>query len=471
MHTFYYAGHTRHDPGQLHQPDTPRRNIFYSEIARRGELIVEAIRQADFGPIAPPEDFGLEPIGEVHDYGLINLLQNAHRLITAEGDDAPVNANTFNANTFNVGGPSHHIPHSVWGRLGYYSFDTSSPIFEHTWDAAYWAAQTAVTAAAHVLAGKGSTAYALCRPPGHHASANLFGGFCYLNNAAIAANWMAQQGQRVAIVQVTAVIELLDSGNTIPFIARYRKEATGSLDEEQLRQIETRYPPAARPRRAARHHPRLHRRAGKADARTPRRPPGRRQPDGTGRPLPALQTEAAHPGQHRPRKGLEPLAQLILAQPRTSKAIEQPGRPLPHRRGPTIPEALAGAYDIVAEIISDTPRCASGCARKRCNTALLRSEKIANAADEKTVYHLYYDFQMRVDRLQTAPNPGHQPGRNGEGAARANGDQRDGIGCCPCAPSSGPIFARRWPNSCSWPSRRRPTAAPARPSSATCAAA
>jgi acetoin utilization deacetylase AcuC-like enzyme len=197
MHTFYYAGHTRHDPGQLHQPDTPRRNIFYSEIARRGELIAAAIRQADFGPITAPEDFGLEPIGEVHDYGLINLLQNAHHLITAEGHDAPTIANTFN-----VGGSNRHIPHSVWGMLGYYSFDTSSPIFEHTWDAAYWAAQTAVTAAAHSLAGKEASVYALCRPPGHHATANLFGGFCYLNNAAIAANWLAQQGQRVAIVDI-----------------------------------------------------------------------------------------------------------------------------------------------------------------------------------------------------------------------------------------------------------------------------
>ena len=196
MHTFYYAGHTQHDPGQLHQPDTPRRNIFYSEIARRGELILDAIRQADFGPIAAPEDFGLEPIGEVHDYGLINLLQNAHRLITAEGEDAPTIANTFNVN-----GSVRHIPHSVWGQLGYYSFDTSSPILEHTWDVAYWAAQTAVSAAAHVLANR-RAAYALCRPPGHHATANLFGGFCYLNNAAIAANWLAQQGQRVAIVDI-----------------------------------------------------------------------------------------------------------------------------------------------------------------------------------------------------------------------------------------------------------------------------
>jgi acetoin utilization deacetylase AcuC-like enzyme len=197
MHTFYYAGHARHDPGQLHQPDTPERNLFFSEIARRGKLIAEAVRQANFGPIAPPEDFGMEPIGEIHDYGLINLLQNAHHLIASADHNTPSIAHTFN-----VGGSTRHIPHSVWGKLGYFSFDTSSPIFEHTWDAAYWAAQTAISAAAHILAGNGQIAYGLCRPPGHHATANLFGGFCYLNNAAIAANWLVQQGQRVAIVDI-----------------------------------------------------------------------------------------------------------------------------------------------------------------------------------------------------------------------------------------------------------------------------
>jgi acetoin utilization deacetylase AcuC-like enzyme len=197
MHTFYYAGHTQHDPGQLHQPDTPRRNRFYSEIARRGELIIEAIRQANLGPVLPPGDFGLEPIGEIHDYGLLNLLQNAYRLVSEDHDNASVIANTFN-----VRGSTRHVPRSIWGLLGYYSFDTSAPIFEHTWDVAYWTAQTAVSAAALVFTGSERMAYGLCRPPGHHAAANLFGGFCYLNNAAIAANWLVQQGQRVAIVDV-----------------------------------------------------------------------------------------------------------------------------------------------------------------------------------------------------------------------------------------------------------------------------
>jgi acetoin utilization deacetylase AcuC-like enzyme len=197
MHTFYYAGHTRHDPGQLHQPDTPQRNLYYSEIARRGEIIIEAIRQANLGPVLPPGDFGLEPIGEIHDYGLLNLLQNAHRLIAEDHDGKLIVAHTYN-----VGGTVRHVPRSIWGLLGYYSFDTSSPIFEHTWDVAYWTAQTAVSAAALVFTGSERMAYGLCRPPGHHAAANLFGGFCYLNNAAIAANWLVQQGQRVAIVDV-----------------------------------------------------------------------------------------------------------------------------------------------------------------------------------------------------------------------------------------------------------------------------
>ncbi|MCB2038972.1 MAG: histone deacetylase family protein, partial [Ottowia sp.] len=90
---------------------------------------------------------------------------------------------------------------SIWAELGYYCYDTSSPIFARTWDAAYWSAQCAVSAAVDVHAGA-PVAYALCRPPGHHASRDLYGGFCYLNNAAIAAQWLADHGARVAIVDV-----------------------------------------------------------------------------------------------------------------------------------------------------------------------------------------------------------------------------------------------------------------------------
>ncbi|MEJ2746353.1 MAG: histone deacetylase family protein [Anaerolineae bacterium] len=73
---------------------------------------------------------------------------------------------------------------------------------EHTWDAAYWAVQTAVSAAALVYAQGSQVAYALCRPPGHHAGPNFYGGGSYLNNTAVAAQWLVQQGQRVAILDL-----------------------------------------------------------------------------------------------------------------------------------------------------------------------------------------------------------------------------------------------------------------------------
>ena len=87
-------------------------------------------------------------------------------------------------------------------RLGHYSFDASTPIAEGTWESAYWAAQTALSALDAVLAGE-RAAFALCRPPGHHAGADYLGGYCYLNNAAIAAEAARAAGTgRVAILDV-----------------------------------------------------------------------------------------------------------------------------------------------------------------------------------------------------------------------------------------------------------------------------
>jgi acetoin utilization deacetylase AcuC-like enzyme len=195
MHTFYYPGHVRHDPGQLHRSDTPHKNRFLAETAQRGTLIHEAIKAANFGPITPPGDFGIEPITDIHNYQMLHLLQNAHLHIKQGGGLEPV------ADTFSVRGNPSRIPRSFHGQLGYFSFDVYSPIFEDTWDVAYWSVQTAVSAAALILAGEKSV-YALCRPPGHHTATDLFGGYCYLNNAAIAANWLVQQGQRLAILDI-----------------------------------------------------------------------------------------------------------------------------------------------------------------------------------------------------------------------------------------------------------------------------
>ncbi|HEX9965810.1 MAG TPA: histone deacetylase family protein [Allosphingosinicella sp.] len=87
-------------------------------------------------------------------------------------------------------------------RLGRFSMDASTPIAEGTWESAYWAAQTALSGLDAVLAGERS-AFALCRPPGHHAGADYMGGYCYLSNAAIAAEAARAAGTgRVAILDV-----------------------------------------------------------------------------------------------------------------------------------------------------------------------------------------------------------------------------------------------------------------------------
>ena len=87
----------------------------------------------------------------------------------------------------------------IIGRAGWYMGDMSCAIMEHTYDAAYWSAQTAAAGAEALREGE-RTVYALCRPPGHHAYADRASGFCFLNNAAIAAEVLRNDFAKVAIV-------------------------------------------------------------------------------------------------------------------------------------------------------------------------------------------------------------------------------------------------------------------------------
>ncbi|HQF70977.1 MAG TPA: histone deacetylase family protein, partial [Promineifilum sp.] len=91
-------------------------------------------------------------------------------------------------------------PEDFPGKRDYYTYDYEDPILELTWDAAYWAAQCALTAADVARNGE-RAAYALCRPPGHHAMPDQYGGFCYLNNVAIAARYLQADGP-VAILDL-----------------------------------------------------------------------------------------------------------------------------------------------------------------------------------------------------------------------------------------------------------------------------
>jgi len=93
-------------------------------------------------------------------------------------------------------------PEAVGGRAGWWGLDSSNPIVRGSYDAALAAVDVALTAADLVLAGE-AAAYGLCRPPGHHAAAAMAGGYCFFNNAAIAAHAIAETtGERVAILDV-----------------------------------------------------------------------------------------------------------------------------------------------------------------------------------------------------------------------------------------------------------------------------
>jgi acetoin utilization deacetylase AcuC-like enzyme len=139
-----------------------------------------------------PKDHGLGPIAAVHSPEYLTFLRTAHaRWRHIEGASEEVIPNIHPA------ARTDSYPKSVVGQAGFHQADTACPIAAGTWDAAYWSAQTALSAA-----HSGACAYALCRPPGHHAFGDLAGGFCFLNNAAIAAQALTANGNRVAILDI-----------------------------------------------------------------------------------------------------------------------------------------------------------------------------------------------------------------------------------------------------------------------------
>ena len=198
--------------------------------------------------------------------------------------------------------------------------------------------------------------------------------------------------------QVTAVINLLDEGNTVPFIARYRKEITGSLDDEQIRIIADE----------------LVRLRTLDERRVAIRASIEEQGKLTDELRSAINAAvtmtaledlyAPYKRKRRTRamlareKGLDPLAELILKQ--VFDSPEEVARQFLNDQVPSIVEALQGARDIVAELISDNANVRAATREKALKFSTLRAEKIEGAVDEKIVYESYYDFSIRIDRLQ-----------------------------------------------------------------------
>lgn len=200
--------------------------------------------------------------------------------------------------------------------------------------------------------------------------------------------------------QVAATIALLDEGNTIPFIARYRKEVTGGLDEEQLRAIQSQIDFLRK----------LDERRETILASITEQG---KLTDALRAELMAAETLTALEDLYLPykpkrrtramiarEKGLAPLADQILAQFRGKGTLDELAATFLNESVESIEAALAGARDIVAETISDNPEVRRVTREKALKFGAARASKIEDANDERSVYALYYEFEFRVDRLR-----------------------------------------------------------------------
>ena len=186
------ARHALHDP-QFFLVRGERRPA--PEQPQRAQILLDAARAAGH-EILEAGDQGLAPIAEIHTPEYLDYLQVAYReWRKLDGASAEVIPNVH------PGRRPAHYPSGIVGRAGWHAADTGSPIGAGTWEAAYAGAQVAVAAADLIVAGA-RQAYALCRPPGHHAYADMAGGFCFLNNTAIAARRLLRRHPRVAILDI-----------------------------------------------------------------------------------------------------------------------------------------------------------------------------------------------------------------------------------------------------------------------------
>lgn len=194
MRTFYSDTHRLHhcnaelNEGQL---------MPCFEMPSRADMVLDRVKHTKLGQILEPDDFGLAPLMRVHSEQYVHFLEHGWGRwadLGREHDMLPL--------AWPPRRTVSRCPEDIDGQLGFYSFDAGAPMNAGTWQAAYHGAQVALSAQACIANGD-KAAFALCRPPGHHAGIDYMGGYCYLNNAAIAAQALLDSGAgRVAVLDV-----------------------------------------------------------------------------------------------------------------------------------------------------------------------------------------------------------------------------------------------------------------------------
>jgi acetoin utilization deacetylase AcuC-like enzyme len=167
------------------------------ECPERMEYVLDQLNTVKLGDITAPREFDLKYILRIHDQGFIEFLERCWedwQAVGYKGEAIPTVIPTR--------GMQQRIPNHIDGRLGYYALAMETSISGGTWQAARVSANVALTAQQLMNDGR-EAAFALCRPPGHHAAIDMFGGYCFINNAAVCAQAFLDQGAgRIAILDV-----------------------------------------------------------------------------------------------------------------------------------------------------------------------------------------------------------------------------------------------------------------------------
>jgi len=195
MKVFYSETHRKHDPPfEVFEAGL---RVPYLENPDRMDKILSALHNVGWADIMEPDDFGLDPILAVHDEDYLDFLASAWTewLATEPSDSSMLLPATFALRR------NPKKPKSLLGRAGYYMMDLSACIVEGTYKAALASANCALSAAWAVGEGGERSAFGLCRPPGHHAGKDYAGGYCFINNASVATNWLSPKG-RVALLDI-----------------------------------------------------------------------------------------------------------------------------------------------------------------------------------------------------------------------------------------------------------------------------
>jgi acetoin utilization deacetylase AcuC-like enzyme len=166
-----------------------------AECPERANNVLDAIRNQGFGTLMDPADFDDSKITRIHDADYVQFLKDVW-IEWLASDEKGANARP---DTFVGAGMRRADTECIAGKLGRYSFDSTTPFVEGSWQAIRTSANIALTGADLLKSGE-RQAFALCRPPGHHATVDYCGGYCYLNNTALAVQSLLDGGARKIVV-------------------------------------------------------------------------------------------------------------------------------------------------------------------------------------------------------------------------------------------------------------------------------